>query len=504
MTAALSARNVTVMFGAQKALESVDLSIEPREIRALVGANGSGKSTFVKVLSGLYQPDDSAEISVAGHALAIGTPGAGEEAGLRFVHQDLGLVEDLDVMDNLAIGHGYRFQRAGMISWRREAAAATEALQALGHDIDVRRPVGELTISERTAVAIARALSPRRAPAHMLVLDEPTANLPFNEADRLFDLIRRVRDTGTAILFISHHFAEVFALADTITVLRDGRHIVTDAVANLDDEKLVTHVVGKELARETAFGAPYVPQGDVIMTVSDLAASVIEGLDLTLHEGEIVGIAGITGSGREEIAGTVFGDVPRSGAVSVGGREVPPYRPHASIRMGIGLVPAERRLNAAFAESTLRENVTVIDTSDNLSRGLISQRAERREVSGWLERLGVKPREPEARLENLSGGNQQKVILARWLRQGPKVLVLDDPTQGVDVGAKAEIHRLIKDAARDGMGVLVASTDDEELVALCHRVLVLQAGRISHELHAPDITLEELTACTVGAIRNSA
>jgi ribose transport system ATP-binding protein len=490
-----------VAFGEHLALDRVDLTVEPAEIRALMGANGSGKSSFVKVLAGLYRPMAQARIRVAGQDLALGVVGPADELGLRFVHQDLGLVETLDTVDNLAMGHGYRHRRAGMIAWRQEARSAASALEALGYEIDVRRPVGELTASERTAIAVARALSPRRTTARMLVLDEPTANLPAAEANRLFDLIRRVRDSGTAILFISHHLAEIFAIADSVTVLRDGRLVTTQPTSSLSEDELVTHVIGRELARELEHHQGPAEDAGEALSVRGLQARVLAGIDLTVKKGEIVGVAGITGSGREELAGALFGDIPRSGEVRVGQRPVRDQRPDISMKMGLVLVPADRRQNAAFMEGSLRENITVIDTSANTVKGFISARKERREVNGWLQKLSVVPRRSEARLETLSGGNQQKVMLARCLRQTPKVLILDDPTQGVDVGSKAEIHRLIRKAAHDGTAVLVISTDDEELVGLCARVVVLREGAIRDELTAAELTIERLTGSTVGVQR---
>lgn len=501
--AALSATGVTMIFGGQRALDEVDLEIGRGEIRALMGANGSGKSTLVKILAGLYQPEPEAIVHVASHRLSLGTAGAAEDVGLRFVHQDLGLVDELDVVDNLAMGHGYRERRAGMIRWRRETKLASDALERLGYHVDVRRLVGDLSMSERTAVAVARAVSPRRAAASMLILDEPTANLPAAEAERIFSLIRRVRDDGTAVLFVSHHFAEVFAIADSVTVLRDGRVVTTEQISGLTEDQLVTFVVGRELAKQSAAGASPQRGGEVVLSARGLTAKVLDGLNLEVRAGEIVGVAGITGSGREEVAGALFGSDPRGGEVIVNNTELAQGRPDRSVKGGLGLVPAERRSNAAFMDFSLAENVTVVNSRPNLVRGLISGGRERREVAKWLTQLRVKPTKPDEVLENLSGGNQQKVILARWLRQAPRALILDDPTQGVDIGAKAEIHRLLEAAAAEGMAVLVISTDDDELVALCHRVLVLRNGRIDHELFAPTLTTEELTACTVGAVRTA-
>jgi ribose transport system ATP-binding protein len=497
---ALSVRGLSKTFGGQRALIDADLDVEPGEIRALVGENGCGKSTLIKILAGFHEPDDGGTAEAAGVPLALGHPGAGEAAGLRFVHQDLGLVAGLDTVDNLALGPGYEAHRAGLIDWRTERRSARKALRALGYDVDVRLPVGQLSISERTAVAVARALSRQRGEATMLVLDEPTANLPGAEAARLFSLIRTVRDSGVAVLFVSHHFDEVFGLADTVTVMRDGRIVATRAVAGITEPELVELVIGRPLELHDPAEAS-IARADAMLSVRGVRGQVIDGVDFDVHAGEVVGVAGITGSGREELAGLLFGGAPRSGTVTVAERDVPPQRPDRAIAAGMGLVPAERHANAAFLAASLRENVTMVDVRRHVVAGLLRKRRERSDVVHWLERLQVRPARSEAAMAELSGGNQQKVVLARWLRQEPRVLVLDDPTQGVDIGAKAEIHGLIDQAAARGMAVLVLSSDHEELARLCHRVLVLRSGVVTDELQPPAVTPDRLTASTIGSLQ---
>jgi len=507
VSTALSVRGLSKTFVGQRALTDVDLDVAPGEIRALVGENGCGKSTLIKILAGFHEPDPGATVTVGGQPLTLGRPGVGEAAGLRFVHQDLGLVAGLDGVDNLALGRGYRARRGGVIDWAGERRAAQEALRRLGYEIDLRTPVGRLTISERTAVAVARALGERDGAsgsagnsATMLVLDEPTANLPAAEAARLFALVRTVRDSGVSVLFVSHHFDEVFALADTVTVLRDGGVVATRPVAGLGEPELVELVIGRPLELHEDLGLRSA-RADTVLSARGLHGRVVAGVDLDLHAGEVLGVAGITGSGREELAGMLFGGVARAGTVSVAGREVPPQRPDRAIAAGMGLVPAERHANAAFLAASLRENVTMVDVRRNVVAGLLRHRRERSDVAHWLERLQVRPARSETAMAALSGGNQQKVVLARWLRQEPRVLVLDDPTQGVDVGAKAEIHGLIDQAAANGTAVLVLSSDHEELARLCHRVLVLRSGVVADELRPPALTAERLTAGTIGTLQ---
>lgn len=502
MTPALSVRGLSKAFLGQRALIDVDLDVEPGEIRALVGENGCGKSTLIKILAGFHETD-SGTVTVAGVPLAGGDAGAADAAGLRFVHQDLGLVATLDTVDNLALGHGYALGRDHRIHWKREVRSARVALSVLGYDLDVRSPVGALSISERTAVAIARALSPHRSEPTMLVLDEPTANLPAAEADRLFALVRTVRERGVAVLFVSHHFDEVFALADAVTVLRDGRIVDTRPVQGLSEHDLVELVVGRPLEVHEADATAAV-KAEVALEVRGISGQIVRSLNVDVHAGEVVGVAGITGSGREELAGMLFGGRFRSGTVRVCDVEVPSQRPDRAISAGMGLVPAERHANAAFLSASLRENVTMVDLRRNIVGGLLRRTKERSDTELWLERLSVRPTRPEAVMSALSGGNQQKVVLARWLRQQPRVLVLDDPTQGVDVGAKTEIHALIDAAASQGTAVLVLSSDHEELSRLCHRVLVLRSGVVVDEICSPALSAGRLTASTIGNVAAAA
>jgi ribose transport system ATP-binding protein len=497
-TPALEVRGLSKTFTGQRALVDVDLELQPGEIRALVGQNGCGKSTMIKVLAGYHDPDPGAEVHVDGQPLALGTAGAGDHAGLRFVHQDLGLVPTLDTCDNLAMGHGYERNRVRLISWRREQRLARETLRDLGYDFDVRQPTSHLVISQRTAIALARALSPRSTPPRVLVLDEPTANLPATEIKRLFEVVRSVRDRGVAVLFVSHHLDEVFGLCDTVTVLRDGRHVITRPVEGLDEDALIALMIGRTLEEFPAPAEAVGNAGEPVLRVRDVHSGVLAGVDLDVRPGEIVGVAGITGSGREEIALALFGGVHRTGTVSVAGREIEEHRPDRAVAAGLALVPAERHANAAFLESTLRENVSIVNPGAFLSRGLLSRRREVSEVTTWLQKLKVRPPHPERALATLSGGNQQKVMLARWMRQKPTVLVLDEPTQGVDVGAKADIHVLVEEAAAQGAAVVIVSTDHSELTRLAERVVVLRNGRVADELRRPNIDPDRITAATIG------
>src|SRR4051794_25404788 len=375
-TPALEIRGLSKTFPGQRALTEVDLQLRPGELRALVGQNGCGKSTLIKVLAGYHEPDPGVDVFVDGERLHLGTAGAGDAAGLRFVHQDLGLVPTLDTCDNLAMGHGYERNRLGLISWRKEQRLARETLTGLRYGFDARQPTGHLVISQRTAIALARALSPRATPAGVLALDEPTANLPATEIERLFNVVRSVRDRGVAVLFVSHHLDEVFHLCDTVTVLRDGRHIVTRPVEGLDEDGLIALMIGRTLDQFVAPADAAPTAGEPVLRAHDLRTDVLAGVDLEVRPGEIVGIAGITGSGREELALALFGGIPRAGTIVVDGREIAAHRPDVAVDAGLALVPAERHANAAFLDSNLRENVSIVNPGHFKTRGLLSRRRE--------------------------------------------------------------------------------------------------------------------------------
>lgn len=498
MTTALSVRNATKIFGAQVALDAVSIDVNPGEVRALVGQNGCGKSTLIKILAGYHEPEPGTEVTVGGEPFVFVDPVHSEALGLRFVHQDLGLVGNLDAVDNMALGQGYITNATKSIRWRQERAKAREALAGLGYDINVRVPVGGLQMSERTAVAIARAMSPRGTPPKMLILDEPTANLPAAEAQRLYQLVRRVADSGVAVLFVSHHFDEVFEMAESVTVLRDGKHIITRPVEGLTEDELIELVVGRKLEEHNKRDAASREHGPEILVLEGVGGASVQGLDLVLHQGEVVGVAGITGSGREEVASLVFGGHGRAGEIRIDGDVLPQERPDISIERGIALVPAERHANASLLDQTLRENITLVDPGRHMTMGILRRKPERSDVQVWLDRLDVRPSNSEFTMMQLSGGNQQKVIIARWLRQEPKVLILDEPTQGVDVGAKADIHRMVDEAAAQGAAVLVCSTDHEELVRVCDRVVIMRRGRAVEILRGDQVTADNITAATIG------
>ena len=502
---ALRIVNLSKTFPGQRALDDVDLDVTAGEIHALVGQNGSGKSTIVKILAGYHEPDEGATAEVAGVPFALGSATDALDAGLRFVHQDLGLVESMTVSDNFRITR--RMSSLSLLNRGDERKAARRALDSLGYDIDPSRTIGELAESERTAVGVARALDGAGEGQQfpLLVLDEATAALPGPEVARLFTAMRRVAERGTAVLFISHYLDEVLEIADRVTVLRDGRRIATESTASLTHEGLANLMLGRVLVAETAAHHRVEPRPTDVAPVLSLRAvggAELAPFDLDVHPGEVVGIAGLTGSGRDEVASLLSGRRLRVGTVLVDGKEIPQFKPHAAIEAGLCAVPADRPNDGIFKMDTVRENLSIGDLREFWSGGWLRTATEKRETKEWIERLDVRPPNGEALIGQLSGGNQQKVVMARWFRCRPKVLVLDEPTQGVDIGSKADIHRLIDQAAADGTATVVCTSDSAELERLCSRVIVLQRGVVIGELLGPAITserIEEIQLIPVGS-----
>ncbi|WP_172442359.1 sugar ABC transporter ATP-binding protein [Geodermatophilus sabuli] len=483
-------------FGGTRVLHDVSLDIAPGEVHALVGQNGSGKSTLIKILAGFHEADPGASALVDGRPRSLGDPDDIHDAGVRFVHQDLGLVPALSVVDNLALGHGYARGMGGRINWRRQTAAAEAALRAIGYEVDVRALVEDLQPVERTAVAIARALQSAQGEMSVLVLDEPTATMPKAEVQRLFEIINTVRQQGVGILYVSHHLEEVFELADRVTVLVDGHRVATKRCSELDQRGLVDLMTGGVVdeARQRSTTVP----GEPLLALRGVRGAEIVELDLQVLAGEVVGVAGITGSGREELCSLIFGAKPREGRVTVRGRELPALRPHTACALGMALVPANRLRDGIVSGLNVRENAN-LTTVRRLARHVrIRPRDDRRQAASISTKMSVKAPSLESPIESLSGGNQQKVVLGKWLQTDPHVLLLDEPTQGVDIKAKAEIHHLIDDVASKGVAVLVCSSDEAELERLCDRVLVLRHGRVVSEFNGAEVQTRRLVHTSLG------
>ena len=499
----LVARNLSKTFGsASPALDGVSFDVQAGEVHGLVGQNGSGKSTLIKILSGYHRPDRGGEVVVAGKRVETGIPAAARAAGCRFVHQDLALVESLSVADNLALTDGYP-SIFGTIRLSRSRADARRELERFGLDINPQALVATLPPALKTGVALARALlGAQQSRVNLLVLDEPTATLPDAEVHQLVDMVRRVAADGIGVLFVTHRLDEIAELSDVVTVLRDGRKIATKAINVVDKLSLVRMMTGNELA-DVATTAPAGPALTPrrCLSVSNLTTSELRGVNVDVRAGEIVGVAGLVGSGRETLLQAIFGAVDRDrGNVTVDGVSVAAHRPDQALAAGVAYLPADRLSKAGLMTLTARENLTIGDLRPFWRWPLMRRGVERREVREWFDELQIRPRDgAELSLTALSGGNQQKVMLARLLRRRPRVLLLDEPTQGVDVVAKAGIHRQLLSAAEAGAAVLVSSSDLDELVAIAHRVLVLRRGLVAAEFRGHEVTAGRLSLESLGA-----
>jgi ABC-type sugar transport system ATPase subunit len=476
-------------FPGLKALDDVSITVGAGEIVAIVGHNGSGKSTLVKILAGVHHADPGATIEVRNAEGEVLTGAAAREE-LHFIHQDLGLVDLLSTVENLALG------RATSRGWRElapvrgddERRHAGQLTARFGARFDTRVPVGELSQAERAIVAIARALDGWTRPDNVLVLDEPTTAFRGDEVELLFEALRRIARSGAGVVFISHRLDEVLGLADRVVVLRDGRVVADEPASRLDHDKMVELIAGRAVGEVRA--GDRAVSDEPILDVSGMSGELVDDLSFTLRQGEIVGLSGILGSGRENVAGILFGALHRDGGrVLVAGEELVSDDTAAAIESGMAFVPADRRRSGAVMSLSARENLTLPLLQPLRGRlGWLNATAERAEVDRWVHTVGLRPPTPERAMNLFSGGNQQKVVLAKWLRLRPTVLLLDEPTQGVDVGAKAAIYELITAAARAGSGVLVSSSDVKELVLLCDRVLVLESGRVATEVARASLT----------------
>ncbi|MGR6974254.1 sugar ABC transporter ATP-binding protein [Streptomyces cynarae] len=483
----LTIRGLRKRFGGTLALADVDLDIHAGSVLALLGHNGAGKSTIIKILAGVYRADEG-RITVAGHPL--GTDAASAE--MSFIHQDLGLVEWMSVAENVALGTGYP-RRGGLVSWRRVRERCAEALKLVAGHLDPEAPVADLTRAERSLVAIARALSTQ---ARVIVLDEPTASLPAADCARLLDVLHTLRDRGHAIVYVSHRLDEVYQVADRFAVLRDGHLISQGLLAEHGPDRIVHDIVGHEpeshrppAHRTTGAPAP------TVLRLSDVTAEGVGPVDLELRAGEVLGMVGLTGAGHMDLGRALAGARPLTGGeVLLDGR---PYRPGsvaAAVDAGVGFVTSNRQEEGCALELTVRENFLANPGADARSPWRwISPRRERAEARSLVERFGVRPADPEAPIATLSGGNQQKIMIGRWLRLSRRVVILEEPTAGVDVGAKAEIYRLLDDALAEGLAVLLISTDFEEVADVCHRALVFFRGGVTAELSGEGLTVTELT-----------
>ncbi|APO71080.1 sugar ABC transporter ATP-binding protein (plasmid) [Rhizobium gallicum] len=484
----LEFRSITKEFGGTRALSQVSLDLHPGEILALLGENGAGKSTLIKTLAGIYRPDGG-DIQFRGEPYVHRPPKPNERQPLAFIHQDLGLIEWMTVGENVGLAQGFSM-RSRLIDWKRTEERAREALNLVGCDFDPSTRVQDLTRTEKSLVAIARALA---VEADVLVLDEPTASLPADEVERLFHAIRPLKARGVAMIYVSHRLDEIFRIADRVAVLRDGRLVGQKPVAQTTPDELIEMIVGRKT--DQLFAKATSNPGETIVSIRDLACRSAGPVSFDIRKGELLGLVGLRGAGQELIGRALFGCEAFSGAVDVGGAVPDLSSPVAAMRSGIGLIARDRTEESVAMSLSLRENTFLNPAASG--RRLLSFLSPFKEASLARtigESVGLRPNDQSLPIEALSGGNQQKVVVGRWLATGRKLLIAEDPTAGVDVGAKADIYRLIARALEAGLAVVVVSTDFEEIAHICHRALVFSRGRIVRELQGADLTTSAVIA----------
>jgi ribose transport system ATP-binding protein len=481
----LDVRHISKRFGGTQALSDVGLAVGQGEVVALLGENGAGKSTLIKILAGVYTAD-SGEISYNG----IDMTQSVRRMPVAFIHQDLGLIDWMTVSENISLTLGYT-RRFGLIDWASARAKARKVLERLGSDIDPDMRVQSLNRTEKSLVAIARALA---ADAEILVLDEPTASLPADEVLRLFSAIRRLRDQGVGMIYVSHRLDEVFAIADRMVVLRDGKNVGERDVSKTTPDETILLIVGREPSQ--VFGRPVERRGAPLLAINELSVGAVGPIQCSVHAGEILGLVGLRGAGQEVIGRALFGmETADGGTIEISGHAVNVNSPREAMGLGINLVCADRVGDSIMPGLSIRENFFLNPLAAGLGQFTwLAPKSESQSARLLGEKVGLRPNDPTLSIELLSGGNQQKVVVGRWLNLHSKIYIFEDPTAGVDVGAKAEIYKLFDVALREGAAILIVSTDFEEVAKVCHRALVFDRGRVVRELHAGELSIGNLLA----------
>ena len=483
----LDLRDVAKTFGSVVALSSATLTVLSSSIHALVGENGAGKSTLVKIVAGLYQRD-SGEFFFRGESVDFSSTAAAKAAGIAVIYQEPTLFPDLSVVENIFMGR-QPTDRLGRIDRRAMRSEAREIFDRLAVHVDPDRLAEGLSIADQQIIEIAKAIS---LDARLLIMDEPTAALSGVEVERLFAVARSLRDEGRGIVFISHRFDEVFSLCDTITVMRDGKYISTEAIANVTEDEIVRRMVGRDVT--DLFPKQEAEIGGELLRVENLSsAGVFSDVSFSVRSAEIVALAGLVGAGRSEIARAIFGiDGYHSGTVTVAGKKIPKRSPAAAMAAGLALVPEDRRKQGLAIETSVARNSTLAIRSKLAKWGFIRNASENRAAREWSQRLQVKTASLDTLAGTLSGGNQQKLVLGKWLATDPRVLIIDEPTRGIDVGTKAEVHRLTSELAGRGMGILMISSELPEVLGMADRVLVVREGRITADIPRANATAENV------------
>ena len=494
----LHMENISKSFPGVQALKDVNFEATRGEIHALVGENGAGKSTLMKILTGALIKDEG-QITWRGEPVEINSPSDSQELGISMIHQELSLIPYLTVGKNIYLGREPSRPIPGFIDWKKLYSESQKQLDQLSLDVDARADVQGLSIAQQQMVEVAKALSLN---ADLIAMDEPTSSLTDKETEVLFDVMRQLKEQGVAIIFITHRLEEVFEVSDRITVLRDGRHIATAPTAELDQNKVVELMVGRELDEMY----PYSPteQRETVIEARNLSdGRELHDASFELHGGEILGVAGLIGAGRTALAETLFGLRPVSGGeILLVGEVVKFHSAKQAIKNGLGFVPEDRKLQGLFLNMAVRENVTMSATSLVSNLGFVNSVKADKLADQYVEKLDIRTPSLRQRVRNLSGGNQQKVVIARWLTLQPRVLILDEPTRGVDVGAKAEIHGLMRQLAEDGVAVLMISSELPEVLGVSDRIIVMHEGHITGRFDRDQATQDKIMLAATGGKNN--
>ncbi|TFB12943.1 sugar ABC transporter ATP-binding protein [Filobacillus milosensis] len=486
-------KGISKSFVGNKVLDNVNFEVRAGEVHALLGENGAGKSTLMKILTGIYQRDEG-EVLVKGEPVHFQSANDSEKKGIAVIHQELNIIPYLTVMENMFLGREIKYGKTGFINKKRMVQKTKEYLDQLGVEINPLAKAKELSVGQQQMVEIAKALSLN---AEVIVMDEPTAALTDREIERLFNVVEKLREQGVGIVYISHRMEEIFKICDRISVLRDGEYIGTREVENVEYDEIISMLVGRELG--TLFPERDTKVGQVRLKVENLSSDMFNDISFEVKEGEILGVAGLMGAGRSEIMQALFGyrDL-ENGKIYIDGQETKIKKPLDAIKAGIGFVTEDRKEEGLVLTMSVRENFTLTNLKDVSNQSIISGQKESQFVNSMISRFNVKTSGMEQEVKSLSGGNQQKIVIGKWLGINPKILILDEPTRGVDVGAKKEIYQIMNELTEQGVSIIMISSELPEVLGMSDRIMVIHEGQIGAELNRDEADQEKIMFAATG------